>query len=92
MNLTCILLIINCQHSVFTQLTESVPLSGSLICDHMERWKKIRQKYVTNEKQLVLLLKRITSIVNDQVLVYSQHWGQGFIHGCVSLNARGQQI
>lgn len=46
MKLTCILLLTNCQHSVFTQLTESVPLSGSLICDHMERWKKIRQKYV----------------------------------------------
>lgn len=32
-----------------TQLTDSVPVSGPLICDHMERWKKIRQKYVFHE-------------------------------------------
>uniref|UniRef100_A0AAQ4NUK1 Lin-37 DREAM MuvB core complex component n=1 Tax=Gasterosteus aculeatus aculeatus TaxID=481459 RepID=A0AAQ4NUK1_GASAC len=25
------------------KLTDSLPVSGSLICDHMERWKKIRQ-------------------------------------------------
>uniref|UniRef100_A0A671XK81 Lin-37 DREAM MuvB core complex component n=1 Tax=Sparus aurata TaxID=8175 RepID=A0A671XK81_SPAAU len=37
-----------------TKLTESVPLSGSLICDHMERWKKIRQKWkeCSNKNQL----------------------------------------
>uniref|UniRef100_A0A3Q3XHX6 Uncharacterized protein n=1 Tax=Mola mola TaxID=94237 RepID=A0A3Q3XHX6_MOLML len=37
-----------------TQLTDSVPVSGSLICDHMERWKKIRQKWkeCSNKNQL----------------------------------------
>uniref|UniRef100_A0A3P8T8W0 Lin-37 DREAM MuvB core complex component n=1 Tax=Amphiprion percula TaxID=161767 RepID=A0A3P8T8W0_AMPPE len=33
-----------------TKLTD-VAVPGSLICDHMERWKKIRQKYVFQEKQ-----------------------------------------
>ncbi|TNN02435.1 protein lin-37 homolog [Takifugu flavidus] len=28
-----------------TKLNDSVPVSGSLISDHMERWKKIRQKW-----------------------------------------------
>ncbi|KAM9852317.1 protein lin-37 homolog [Aulostomus maculatus] len=33
---------------------DSVPVSGSLICDHMERWKKIRQKWkeCSNKNQL----------------------------------------
>uniref|UniRef100_A0A8C9ZNQ0 Lin-37 DREAM MuvB core complex component n=1 Tax=Sander lucioperca TaxID=283035 RepID=A0A8C9ZNQ0_SANLU len=37
-----------------TKLTDSVPVSGSLICDHMERWKKIRQKWkeCSNKNQL----------------------------------------
>ncbi|XP_077453859.1 protein lin-37 homolog [Stigmatopora argus] len=39
---------------VVTQLTESVPVSGSFISDHMERWKKIRQKWkeCSNKNQL----------------------------------------
>ncbi|CAJ1061639.1 protein lin-37 homolog [Xyrichtys novacula] len=37
-----------------TKLTEPVPVSGSLIFDHMERWKKIRQKWkeCSNKNQL----------------------------------------
>ncbi|XP_029360129.1 protein lin-37 homolog isoform X1 [Echeneis naucrates] len=37
-----------------TKLTDSLPVSGSLICDHMERWKKIRQKWkeCSNKNQL----------------------------------------
>ncbi|XP_030013040.1 protein lin-37 homolog isoform X1 [Sphaeramia orbicularis] len=33
---------------------DSAPVSGSLICDHMERWKKIRQKWkeCSNKNQL----------------------------------------
>ncbi|XP_031708465.1 protein lin-37 homolog isoform X2 [Anarrhichthys ocellatus] len=27
------------------KLTDPLPVTGSLICDHMERWKKIRQKW-----------------------------------------------
>ncbi|XP_034409256.1 protein lin-37 homolog [Cyclopterus lumpus] len=36
------------------KLTDSLPVSGSLICDHMERWKKIRQKWkeCSNKNQL----------------------------------------
>uniref|UniRef100_A0A3Q3IBG2 Lin-37 DREAM MuvB core complex component n=1 Tax=Monopterus albus TaxID=43700 RepID=A0A3Q3IBG2_MONAL len=37
-----------------TKLNDSAPVSGSLICDHMERWKKIRQKWkeCSNKNQL----------------------------------------
>ncbi|XP_060906797.1 protein lin-37 homolog [Labrus mixtus] len=37
-----------------TKLTEPVPVPGSLIFDHMERWKKIRQKWkeCSNKNQL----------------------------------------
>lgn len=37
-----------------TKSADSVPISGSLICDHMERWKKIRQKWkeCSNKNQL----------------------------------------
>ncbi|XP_068612286.1 protein lin-37 homolog [Brachionichthys hirsutus] len=37
-----------------TKLNDSVPVSGSLICDHMERWKKIRHKWkeCSNKNQL----------------------------------------
>ncbi|CAK6960443.1 protein lin-37 homolog [Scomber scombrus] len=37
-----------------TKSTDSVPIPGSLICDHMERWKKIRQKWkeCSNKNQL----------------------------------------
>lgn len=37
-----------------SKLADSVPVSGSLICDHMERWKKIRQKWkeCSNKNQL----------------------------------------
>ncbi|XP_056300842.1 protein lin-37 homolog [Pseudoliparis swirei] len=36
------------------KLTDSLPVSGSFICDHMERWKKIRQKWkeCSNKNQL----------------------------------------
>lgn len=47
------------EHFLFPQLTDSVPVSGSLICDHMERWKKIRHKYVFHETQFIPLLKQI---------------------------------
>uniref|UniRef100_A0A3B4XM68 Lin-37 DREAM MuvB core complex component n=1 Tax=Seriola lalandi dorsalis TaxID=1841481 RepID=A0A3B4XM68_SERLL len=42
------------EKSTVTKLTDSVPVSGSLICDHMERWKKIRQKWkeCSNKNQL----------------------------------------
>ncbi|XP_078479995.1 LOW QUALITY PROTEIN: protein lin-37 homolog [Lampetra planeri] len=34
--------------------TDSIPVSGSFLCDHMERWKKIRQKWkeCSNKNQL----------------------------------------
>ncbi|XP_076016880.1 protein lin-37 homolog [Genypterus blacodes] len=37
-----------------TKPTDLAPVSGSLICDHMERWKKIRQKWkeCSNKNQL----------------------------------------
>ncbi|XP_061531801.1 protein lin-37 homolog isoform X2 [Phycodurus eques] len=37
-----------------TKITETVAVSGSFICDHMERWKKIRQKWkeCSNKNQL----------------------------------------
>ncbi|XP_051261602.1 protein lin-37 homolog isoform X2 [Dicentrarchus labrax] len=37
-----------------TKLTDSAPVSSSLLCDHMERWKKIRQKWkeCSNKNQL----------------------------------------
>ncbi|XP_062254669.1 protein lin-37 homolog [Platichthys flesus] len=37
-----------------SKLALSVPVPGSLICDHMERWKKIRQKWkeCSNKNQL----------------------------------------
>ncbi|KAM8869060.1 protein lin-37 homolog isoform 2-T2 [Spinachia spinachia] len=36
------------------KLADSLPVPGSLICDHMERWKKIRQKWkeCSNKNQL----------------------------------------
>uniref|UniRef100_A0A3Q1I0D7 Lin-37 DREAM MuvB core complex component n=1 Tax=Anabas testudineus TaxID=64144 RepID=A0A3Q1I0D7_ANATE len=39
---------------IVTQLSDSAPVSGPLICDHMERWKKIRQKWkeCSNKNQL----------------------------------------
>ncbi|XP_054639228.1 protein lin-37 homolog isoform X2 [Dunckerocampus dactyliophorus] len=40
---------------LITKLTDSMPsASGSIICDHMERWKKIRQKWkeCSNKNQL----------------------------------------
>ncbi|XP_053183521.1 protein lin-37 homolog [Scomber japonicus] len=42
------------EKSTVTKLTDSVPIPGSLICDHMERWKKIRQKWkeCSNKNQL----------------------------------------
>ncbi|XP_041798025.1 protein lin-37 homolog isoform X1 [Chelmon rostratus] len=37
-----------------TKLTDSIPVSSPLICDHMERWKKIRHKWkeCSNKNQL----------------------------------------
>ncbi|XP_061632011.1 protein lin-37 homolog isoform X2 [Phyllopteryx taeniolatus] len=37
-----------------TKITETMAVSGSFICDHMERWKKIRQKWkeCSNKNQL----------------------------------------
>uniref|UniRef100_A0A667Z8S0 Lin-37 DREAM MuvB core complex component n=1 Tax=Myripristis murdjan TaxID=586833 RepID=A0A667Z8S0_9TELE len=55
-----------------TQLTDPVPVSGSLIRDHMERWKKIRQKWKESSNKNQLRYSESIKILKEMKELYDR--------------------
>ncbi|KAM3873098.1 protein lin-37 homolog [Diretmus argenteus] len=55
-----------------TKLTDTAAVSGSLICDHMERWKKIRQKWKESSNKNQLRYSESIKILKEMKELYDR--------------------
>ncbi|KAM4601229.1 protein lin-37 homolog [Polymixia lowei] len=55
-----------------TKQTDSAPVSGPLICDHMERWKKIRQKWKESSNKNQLRYSESIKILKEMKELYDR--------------------